>query len=91
MASSHPGTGGLWKNYSASGTNKQPNFKGEITLPDGTHITLSGWETEGIGRRPTISMRVNKVTPPTKAPPPPPAVKPDNLDNFIDNAEEPTF
>jgi hypothetical protein len=86
MSKSHNGTGGLWHNLVQG--DRTPTYIGELTLPDGTNVRISAWETGGQGKRPAITMRINEVIPSKSTPPP---VKPDSYDNFLDNAKEPEF
>lgn len=45
---SNPGNGAAWRNMNKS-HDKQPDWRGDITLLDGTQVNISVWEKQGRG------------------------------------------
>jgi hypothetical protein len=56
-----PGTGALFKNERKA-KDAQPDYKGSLTLPDGTTMQLGGWITQGANGK-YLSLKVSAFLP----------------------------
>jgi len=61
-----PGTGSLFKNDMATEENKQPNYRGNCALEDGTLLEIGGWIRKSASGSSFMSL---KFQPPRNAPP----------------------
>lgn len=61
-----PGTGSLFKNERKS-KDIQPDYKGSLTLPDGTTMQLGGWISQGQNGK-YLSLKVSAFLPPVGDP-----------------------
>lgn len=67
MAFTHkPGNGALFKNEKKA-KDHQPDYKGQVTLPDGSTMQLAGWVTQGANGK-YLSLKVNAFLPPAEEP-----------------------
>lgn len=56
-----PGTGNLFKNDKKA-KDTHPDYKGSLTLPDGSTMQLGGWIVQGANGK-YLSLRVNAFLP----------------------------
>jgi hypothetical protein len=61
-----PGTGSLFKNDRKS-KDAQPDYKGSLTLPDGSTMQLGGWITQGANGK-YLSLKISAALPPRSEP-----------------------
>lgn len=61
-----PGTGALFKNDKKT-KDQQPDYKGSLTLPDGTTMQLGGWISQGANGK-YLSLKVSAFLPPVGDP-----------------------
>lgn len=61
-----PGTGNLFKNDRKE-KEHQPDYKGSLTLPDGTTMQLGGWISQNAKGK-YLSLRVSAMLPPRGEP-----------------------
>jgi hypothetical protein len=61
-----PGTGALFKNERKE-RDIQPDYKGSLTLPDGTTMQLGGWISQGQKGK-YLSLKVSAMLPPKSEP-----------------------
>lgn len=61
-----PGNGALFKNDKKS-KDHQPDYKGSLTLPDGTTMQLGGWVSQGANGK-YLSLKVSAFLPPRADP-----------------------
>jgi hypothetical protein len=57
-----PGTGALFKNDRKE-KDHQPDYKGSLTLPDGSTMQLGGWISEGKNGK-YLSLKISALLPP---------------------------
>lgn len=51
-------TGGLWRNKKRNHP-KSPDYIGQITI-EGVTYFISAWKTDGSGKKPAVSIKVNQ-------------------------------
>lgn len=56
-----PGTGSLFKNDKKA-KDIQPDYKGTLTLPDGSTMQLAGWVSQGANGK-YLALKVNAFLP----------------------------
>lgn len=61
-----PGHGSLFKNDKKA-KDIQPDYKGSLTLPDGSTMQLAGWVSQGASGK-YLALKVSTVLPPASAP-----------------------
>jgi hypothetical protein len=61
-----PGMGTLFRNERKS-KDAQPDYRGSLSLPDGTTMQLGGWVTQGKDGK-YLSLKVSAVLPPRSDP-----------------------
>lgn len=58
-----PGHGALFKNDKKS-KDIQPDYKGQLCLPDGSTVQIAGWVTQGASGK-YLALKSGTVLPPT--------------------------
>lgn len=63
-----PGTGALFSNERKDAAHAyRPDYRGTLTLPDGSTLNLAGWVSDGETGK-YLSLKVSAVLPPVQQP-----------------------
>ena len=74
-----PGTGAMFRN-DKQGNDKRPDYRGSLTLLDGTECWISGWVNKPDGKDPYMAIKIEVKQPkPAEAEPAPATVVQNDL------------